>query len=1098
MAKNKYARRLVQADTAIEAELYSQAVTTAAGAVELLLKDLVAELGRKSPEAANELVDALRPYSDRGKMTLGKWVAFYRQARMYDWLEREFGYDFHLFNPGSLSTVRDIRNECAHKDFEPTSAQAKTIRHFLAVFLEETNRAPKDIKLLFEPTPQPQPQPLQSVASLPAWRHIAVPHRDVRERRFDLGVFAIHLGEIAFGAGGEQAEYADAHSFFDLTYITRGLRGQLVTMMQRLAKRRPGFAVVQLDTSFGGGKTHTLLSMYHLAKSGDRLRHRDDIRALMNEARVDRMPECAVAVLDGSHLDPKNPRNPEPGIQLRTLWGEMAYQLGGAAAYAYMRDSDESPTAPGARILGEMLRALDKPSLILMDEVLDYATKAASVRVGRNTYLVDQVQSFLKALTQAVDRHGASMLALTLTNSPLQAFGTEARRLQDKLDEHRAVFGNILERVQRSEVVAENVEIYEILRRRLFETVGEPAPRENVAAAYARYYRENSDHVPAQAVAPDYGERMAASYPFHPDLIDVLRDRWGTIPSFQKTRGVLRLLALVVSNLYRGNHDAPLIQAGHVDLADPEIRRELLAHVDNPPGYDTAIGSDIAGTATSKAAQRDITIGKDYFHYHLCQGLATTMFLYSHSGSTSDTVSIRGGTRPQLALGILQPDIGATLALDVFDKLEAELWYMQRQGAYLRIGVEANLNKMLTDYHDHVTQDRARVHERIRDEIAKVAGSALGRAYVWEADPGKIRDDDSLALVIAPQDRFGLQENDAGLDYINAVLGSAGSAHRRYRNALVFLLSTPNGVEMMEKAATRLLALEEIKASRGSQFRDQQKEELKARLESALSGMPAAIWGAYRMLACADDKALWTQEIHDHVYHPGDSLAQRAEKRLLQDERLLTKIDPRLLIMEGDNRFEYLWLDSKDCINTLELWLEFARYARYPMLAHRGVLADAIHHGVREGLFGYTTGDPPNMEQLKFQKRASAEIAADAWLVKESVARSTVFPPAPEPLPTPDPHDDDNGRIAPGPQPDPVPPEPRPVRRIDVEISLQPSDWRSFHQFVIAPLVAKGAENQITVKLSARRNEGFDQDFLNLTLQESLTQINPSVRIIKD
>ncbi|NJO82453.1 MAG: ATP-binding protein, partial [Blastochloris sp.] len=571
---------------------------------------------------------------------------------------------------GTLATVVGIRNDCTHEDYTPSRTDAETVRQFLAQYLLETGRAKPEEAAAVLPPPKDE----RSKGALPSWTQITTPNRDIRERRFDLGIFAIHLGEIAGESGSGQPEYADPATFFDLTYITRGLRAQLVQMMGRLSGRGVGASVVQLDTTFGGGKTHTLLAMYHLAKHGYALKDRDDVRGLTNEARVEEPPQAAVAVLDGSYLSPTKARITADGLTLKTLWGEMAYQLGGAAAYEYLRASDEAMSAPGSRDHHRNAACAHKPVLILLDEVLDYATKAAGVKVGRG-YLVEQVQSFIKALTQAVDPQPNALVVLTLTSSPQQIFGEAARRLQEELTRVQGTFKTILERVQRTEVTAESAEIYEILRRRLFEKVGTAEDHKRIADAYWKYYRDNDSVFPQYVMDPSYRDRIAMSYPFHPDLIDVLRDRWGTIQGFQKTRGVLRLLALVVSNLYRKNHGAPLIHVGHIDLAEPEIRRELLGHVDSPQGYESAIGSDIAGLPESKAESADQRIGGDYYRFGLCEGLGTALFMYSHMGAGG----FIGGTKPQLWLGILQPDIITALAADAYGKLEAALWYMEKK-----------------------------------------------------------------------------------------------------------------------------------------------------------------------------------------------------------------------------------------------------------------------------------------------------------------------------------------------------------------------------------------------------------------------------------
>lgn len=1103
MARNKYQRRLDETTTLIEQKLYSQAVTTAARAVETLLKELFDDLLKSvSSKDALALTSAqTSKLSGKTRMTLGRWVHFYRDEDIFNWLKKTFGYDLRLFNSGSLFTIVEVRNECQHEEFQPTSAQADTIRQFLEVFLAETDRTPH----MALPVGKPEQAKERGKGRLSSWTSTVVPNEDIRERRFDLGVFAIHLGEIALGEAFAQEEYKDAETFFDLTYITRGLRSQLVTMMQRLSNKRAGYAVVQLDTTFGGGKTHTLLSMYHMARSGNRLTRRDDVRGLMNEARIENLPECAVAVLDGSYLTPSEPRVTPEGITLRTLWGEMAYQLGGAEGYEFVRNSDESRTAPGSGVLRELLTALGMPSLILMDEVLDYATKAASIRVGRNTFLVDQVQSFVKALTQAVDRHGRSILVLTLTSSPQQIYGEEAQRLQRRIAEQEAIFRNTLDRVQRSEVIAEDVEIYEILRRRLFQDLGQPEERATIARAYRRYYQDNSDHFPDHVKAPDYRDRIAKSYPFHPDLIDVLQGRWGTIQNFQKTRGVLRLLALVVSNLYRKNHGAPLIHTGHIDLADPEIRRELLGHVDSPQGYDAAIGSDIAGQADSKARRRDETIAGDYYRFALCEGLATSMFMYSHSGRSGRSGFI-GGTRPQLWLSILQPDIGPALAADVYSKLESELWYMEKDQTHSRIGIEPNLNQMLVEYRDSVAQDRDRLNETIFKEIQKMAGNELGRAIIWPKDSHDVRDSDELKFVIAPtQNAYRVDDEDQSAQiYIEDILKNASNKHREYRNTLIFLLPTPTGVSNLEIAATRLLALEDIEQTRGAQLKERQREELGQQLRIAQGGLPSAVWGAYTVTATADSNSdFWvSEESGISSFRTGDSLAQRALHKLTGESRLLTRFDPDLILRRDHERFQYLWPADETTINTLQLWKNFPRYDYLPMLKDQTVLWDSIAWGVSRGLFAYCTGTPEDFDNIHIDKHlpsAHCVLSEHAWLLDANTARELIAPPS---VPN---EGDDSGSKSNGDAPpddgDSIPSgggdkrEPKRCTKIGVEIELESSNWRQFHASVIKPLLDKGADINISVSMSATQRDGFDLDFVELSIRESVLQINPNAQI---
>lgn len=1099
-----YERELRDTNDLLATEKYKQAVMTASAAVEGLLKDLYAELSAKltGPERARVQAALESRHRDPKKVTFGQWVSFFSSENLFRILTGELKYKLRFLNAGTLATVVSIRNDCTHDDYKPSRTDAETVRQFLAQYLLETGRAKEAAAAVVLPAVKDD----RARGVLPSWTQITTPNRDIRERRFDLGIFAIHLGEIAADGGSGQPEYADPETFFDLTYITRGLRAQLVQMMGRLSGRVAGAAVVQLDTTFGGGKTHTLLAMYHLAKHGFQLKERDDVRSLTNEARVEVPPQAAVAVLDGSYLSPTKARITPDGLTLKTLWGEMAYQLGGAPAYEYLRASDEAMSAPGSREITEMLRALKKPVLILLDELLDYATKAAAVKVGRG-YMVEQVQSFIKALTQAVDPQPNAVVVLTLTSSPQQIFGESARRMHQELTTQvYGTFKTILERVQRTEVTAESAEIYEILRRRLFEKIGTPEEHKRIADSYWKYYRENGNVFPQHVLDPAYKERISQSYPFHPDLIDVLRDRWGTIQGFQKTRGVLRLLALVVSNLYRKNHGAPLIHVGHIDLAEPEIRRELLSHVDSPAGYESAIGSDLAGLPESKAESLDQQIGGDYYRFGLCEGLGATLFMYSHMGAGG----FIGGTKPQLWLGILQPDVIPALAADAYGKLESSLWYMERQGAMSRLGVDPNLNMMLVQRMDALRQDSDKLVEVVYTAIEAMAGSKFGKPIIWPEDSRLVRDNNSLKLVIAPPHAH-YREDDSEMRsqvYIDDILRSAGDKHRQFRNTVIFALPTRDGIANLEQAAIRLIALQDIDTATGHSLKDQVREDLRSQLAAAKVGLPSAIWGAYIVTATAgrDDEPWIIGESGIRPYRQNDTLAQRVWDRLTDGERLLEKFYADYLARGSDARFAYLWPADQDAVKTQDLWDAFARYDYLPMLASQRVLQETIAEGVQRGLFGYGLGSAQKPDKIYFDERIPADqyvINDFAWLISADRARLLRYPPAPEVINTPVSPDlyahedqasegetfsifDDRERSSRGVSQ---------YEGVNIEIDLNPLDWRQFYNSVIQPLVTKGANVNIRVSLNAAHAEGLDLDFIELSIKESVVQISRTAQV---
>jgi len=579
------------------------------------------------------------------------------------------------------------------------------------------------------------------------WWHTAMPHRDIREGRFDPRVFAVDLAQVIEGqiAAKDKIvyEYKDADTFFRRTFLTQGLRSTVRGVLRSLAGRDDGIAITQMATVFGGGKTHTLLALYHMVERGSDVIHLEPVRQLLAEAGLDasspllaggmRGGAARIAAVDCAHIGPSQPRRAPEGLTLHTLWGEIAYRLAGVRGYEFVRQSDEDRVVPGSQALAQLFQATG-PALILIGETLSYITKASGIPVGQG-YLSDQAQEFLLELTRAVNAADDVALVLTMTSSEQEQIGDAAIRAAKEID--TAIL--ILRRTRQVEVSAEREELYEILKRRLFDT--DPALIEaqarGVARAYWDYCRAHPNDFPQEAQTPEYRELMVRAYPFHPALIEVLRDRWGSISGFQRTRGVLRLLALVIGDLYQRQHAAPLVQPAHVSLDHDEIRAELLEYVDNRGGYESVIFSDIGGTDESKAPHLDRVTGGDYARYCIATGLTTSIFMYSHSGATQ---RVAAAERPQLWLSTLQPGIVPALAADALDKLERRLWYLDaREGTY-RIDSQPNLNQMLVTRIDAMRQEPEVVREQVRQAVEEVVGRRPFPTdpLIWPAEPGHV------------------------------------------------------------------------------------------------------------------------------------------------------------------------------------------------------------------------------------------------------------------------------------------------------------------------------------------------------------------------
>jgi hypothetical protein len=1051
-------------------------------------------------------------------------VGVYRASRAQDDLHKTLGLTLIYLNLNALGPLVDIRNRAVHEGHEPDPAEAAYIVNQVELILRETGRIPPS-------TPGRGAGGEGAGAEiLFPWWHTITPHQDIRQGRMDLKVFAVDLAQVVEGEA--VPEYKDPEAFFRRTFLTRGLRDTLKGALRRLAGRDDGVSITQMATVFGGGKTHTLLALYHVVTHREKVADLEPVQEILTEAGMKAMPQACVAAVDCAQISPSQPRTVAEGFTLHTLWGEIAYRLAGVEGYEIVRRSDEERVAPGSEAL-EKLFGITGPALILIDETLSYITKASGISVGKG-YLSDQGQEFLLELTRAVNAAEDVALVLTMTSSEQEQIGEAAIRAAREID--TAI--RILRRTRQVEVSAEREELYEILKRRLFDTP--PAQMEAqaraAAGAYGDYYRAHAGDFPQEAQAPEYRELMVRAYPFHPALIETLRDRWGSISGFQRTRGVLRLLALVIGDLYRRQHSAPLIQPAHVDLDDGEIRAELLEYVDNKGGYESAIFSDIGGTDESKAPLLDRVTGGDYARYRMATGLATSIFMYSHSGATQRTASAE---RPQLWLSTLQPGVVPALAADALDKLRGRLWYLDvREGTY-RFDSQPNLNQMLVTRVDAIRQEPEAVRERVRTAVEEVVGQRVFPSLrLWPREPGEVPDRRLLTLVVLdPAHSWSADERGQAKAraFIQEILGSAGNTpsagsgrrFRQFKNRLIFVLPAQEGVRVMEDMAVRLLALEAIhrqyRPSAGSGQRSgglsqTQMEDLTTQLDQARKGLPGAVWGAYTVTIApsgatstqAEERetegvtTLWVRQEHGFPgYRPGEhSLAGRAWKRLMDEQRLLERLDPRL-VSEGKGDRWRLWAADEERINVATLWDYFCRFPYLPMLTGPEALQGTIAWGVQRGLFAYALGDGESFDTIHFGQPLSAEtfaIVEGAWLLRPALTERLLRRDEEvgiEPLPPPEPPEPGIGEEPgeePGVVPPPPPPPPAVYRRVTVETPVDWRGWYDFYQAVIKPLVEAGVEVRIDLRLEASGE--IDANLVDLSVKESVLQLNSGGKVV--
>lgn len=817
--------------------------------------------------------------------------------------------------------ISEVRNGWAHQqELSPddiTRSIDSMSRMLVAIGAEEVAKKVKNLR--DEVAPQ---APVSG--DLPAWWRLAEPHEDIRKGNFDENTFAAKLDDVVGGQAPPEYLYAD--EFYTKTYLTGELRALLRDTLRRLAGLG-GEAVVQLRTPFGGGKTHALIALYHLVKKAADIEGMGEIQGLLKEAGLEKVPHARTAVLVGTSLSAQG--RTEGGTQIHTLWGELAYQLGGENAYAIVKRSDQAKTSPGKDALRRLLEKYAK-ALILLDEVLVYQVKAAGERVG-DTTLQAQTFAFLQELTEVVGSVPGVALVTTFPESNVEYYDAEqAAGVFDRLEK---IFG----RVQAVRIPVQGEEIFEVVRRRLFSGIDDEKAR-GVIAAYRRLFDDNRDDLPSEVRSSDYTTRMRRAYPFHPELITVLYERWGTIQGFQKTRGVLRLLARVIEYGYLSGGARPLISLGDVGLEDPSLRTVITSPL-RDANWDPVIASDIA---PGKATQLDREVGGEYAKHRLCQTTTSAVFMYSHSGGAD-----RGVPEPRLRLALLQPQgITSALISDALARMKDRLYYLYGNGGW-SFKAQPNLNAVLADRMGQVKPEQ--VETRLKEAVTKRTGAGLFKAFVWPDDHKDVPDTPPQLKMVLLKPSENVEDEAACRRIRDVIQMNAAGGPRLNKNTLVYLAGRQRDFSRAAEAARTLIALEDVKGDLGLVLSADQRTDLGERLKRAGEGLPELAKAAYSTLL-EPYGARDEYRFHDlsAAVKTQPSIHSAVVETLRGQDRLLDALDPALLVQYEPYK---LWPDDVDRVDLRNLREYFERYPHLPLLDGSNVLKGSVVRGVRNALF---------------------------------------------------------------------------------------------------------------------------------------------------
>ncbi len=785
---------------------------------------------------------------------------------------------------------------------------------------------------------------------------LCTPRDEVLKGELREDIFAARLKDVIEGVA--DPVYGDGRTFFENTYPTAGLKSLLKDALARLVGSATGKnAVIRLETSFGGGKTHNLIALYHAAcgQAPPEL-----VEPLLDgAARLPTPGEIQVAGVVGSDLDPELGLEHRDGTVTYTLWGELAYQLGGAAGYEKIKSSDLKKVAPGTGLLEQIVG--DRPALIMLDEIARHLRAAKAVTTEtRASNLAEQTVAFLMSLLEFAASKEHCVVVLTLA-SDADAFSSETAFLRQSLAEALQISA----RSERVLTPTVETEIPAIVTHRLFRHIDREQAKA-VFAAYSGYYTqlfEKNADLPQRCTRAEYLKEFTAAYPFHPELLTTLNHKTATIMNFNQTRGALRLLAWTVRALWQRKPEGTwLIHLHHIDLSQPQIAEDLTSRLDRPK-FKQVIEADITsvlpGTIAHAQEVDQALVAADRPRY--ADRLATTIFIHSL------TQGIASGVDPSdLLLAVLTPDAAGGgddpgVVQRSLENLYKKAWFLEYDGHRYRFKTEPSLNKIIEDETAHVgpSKGKAEVERRIRQIWKK----GYFQPVIFANGAEDVDDDAGLPkLAILHFDAVRIQAGETRPpDLVRRIFTYSGVAasFRKYQNNVLFLAADDDQVDNMVLVARRYLAIGRIvgDADRMAEFTKEQRDELKKAHEAAELEVRVAITKTYKYLFYPTQDAPKEDDfLHRETLPPQDQGdVDRDQTTVLlrvlrQLQKVLTADDEPLSARFVKSK---AWDANQVSLSTEDLHKAFARKVGLRILMDVGQLRKTIQNGVKTGVWLY-------------------------------------------------------------------------------------------------------------------------------------------------
>lgn len=719
------------------------------------------------------------------------------------------------------------------------------------------------------------------------WHKLVTPRKEVREgRSFNPDEFAIHLEQIVNGTAPE--DYKNPEPFFARTCFTSALKEHCAMTLRRLAGETVNTApVMTLITQFGGGKTHTLATLYHMANAGDSARAYAGVQDFCNWTGLSGIPKAKVAVFVGNAWDPT------PGKE--TPWIDIAHQLAGDQGVKELGLNSLS-VPPGTETLNRVFSAAQAPVLILFDEVLNF--------MNRHRDMCDQFHAFIQNLTVAATGASNCAVMISLPRSQVEMTDWDIA-WQDKITK-------VVKRVAKDLISNDESEISEVVRKRLFDDIGDGKKIKNICKEYAQWAFERRAQLPPEWMAVDRSttestaiemlqNKFEQCYPFHPATLSVFQKKWQALTQFQQTRGTLAMLAQWISYAYKTGYTEarrePLITLGSAPLEATEFRAVVLGQL-GEQRLQAAIDADIASNK-SHAAALDADARDELKYIH--RKVGTAIFFESSGGQSDKTAHL-----PELRFALGGPGLDTTSIDNAAFALEDKAYFIRRVGNDgCKIGFQPTLKKVVNDRRasiDYENQVKPLLKETIQNEFKKNCNLPIA---FFPIDSSSIQDTTKLTIVVADPDKQWV-ESDEFKSEVSQLIKARGTTPRLYPAALIWCFKK-QGRELRDKAEV-LLAWKQVNKEYadgllGSEMSSSDIAELRSKLVDSENAVKDEVWASYRYIA------LYTKKQDDHNLHVIDLGQGHSSASVSLSDRIITALKSQALLNDsvGISYLERYW-----------------------------------------------------------------------------------------------------------------------------------------------------------------------------------------------